>query len=81
MGDKIRPKPLAVTFAAVTFLLDTSGYVWHGLLEQPSIMNILYPGFWSNWTLMGIGLIGTVIGAYILGYVFAWIYNWAQKFK
>ncbi len=77
----IKAKPLAVTLAAMTFLLDLSGYVWHGLLGQPSIMNILYPGFWSNWTLMLYGLVGTVVGAYITGYVFAWIYDWAQKFK
>ena len=78
---KINPKPLAVTFVVVAFLLDVVGYVWHGILGQPSIMNLLYPGFWSNWTLMGMVLVACLVSAYILGYVVAWIWNWAQKFK
>ncbi len=79
---KINPKQLAITFAVATFVLvDVAGYVWHGLLGQPSFMNILYPGFWSNWTLMGYGLVLSLAYAYLSGYVVAVIYNWAQKFK
>lgn len=68
-------KAFAAASAAITAVVDVSGYVWHGLLGQPSVMNTLYPGFWSNWTLMFLGLVGTVVGAYILGYAFAWVYN------
>jgi hypothetical protein len=79
---KINPKPLAITFAVATFVLvDVAGYIWHGLLGQPSFMNILYPGFWSNWTMMGLGLVGSLVFAYVSGYVVASIYNWAQKFS
>ena len=60
MADKIRPKQLAVTFVVVAFLFDVVGYIWHGILGQPSIMNVLYPGFWSNWTLMGMALVGFI---------------------
>ena len=72
-------KSFSFASAAITFVLDVSGYVWHGLLQQPSMMNILYPGFWSNPALLALGLIGTVVGAYALGYLFAWTYNWHDK--
>ncbi|MBI2579125.1 MAG: hypothetical protein HYW26_05415 [Candidatus Aenigmarchaeota archaeon] len=75
----LNEKAFAFASAAVTALTDVAGYVWHGLLQQPSMMNTLYPGFWSDWTLMALGLIGTVVGAYILGYVFAWAYNKQSK--
>lgn len=82
MTERINPKVLAVTFAIFTFVADLTGYIWHGLLGQPSAVNLLYPGFWSNWTLMLYGLVGTVVYAFVLGYVFAWIYNWSLiKFK
>ena len=69
----LNPKAFAFTSAVITALVDVFGYIWHGLLQQPSIMNILYPGFWSNTQLMAIGLAITVAGAYILGYAFAWL--------
>lgn len=75
----LNEKAFAFASAATTALLDIAGYVWHGLLGQPSIMNTLYLGFWSNWTLMIIGLVGTVVAAYILGYAFAWLYNKKEK--
>jgi len=68
-------KGLAIASATITFLLDAFGYVWHGMMSQPSMMNSLYPGFWSNWTLMIYGLVGTVVGAFIAGYLFALVYN------
>ena len=70
---------MAMTFAVFTFFVDITGWVWHSLLGQPSVMNTLYSGFWSSYTLMLYGLVGTVVYAYALGYVFAWIYNWAEK--
>lgn len=82
MVEKLNPKVIAKTFAIVTLFIDLTGYVWHGLLRQPSFMNLLYPGFWGNWTLMLYGLIGSVVYAFILGWVFALIHNWvAKKFK
>ncbi|MBI2075888.1 MAG: hypothetical protein HYT72_01410 [Candidatus Aenigmarchaeota archaeon] len=75
----LNPKAFAFASAAVTVAVDISGYVWHGLLQKPSLMNSLYPGFWSNWTLMIIGLAGTVAAAYALGYLFAWAYNKKEK--
>ncbi len=77
----LNTKALAGASAVVTFAVDAAGYAWHGLLGQPSIMNTLYPGFWSNWTLMTLGLAGTVAGAYAIGYIFAWAYNRLEKKK
>ncbi|MBI2583356.1 MAG: hypothetical protein HYW25_01695 [Candidatus Aenigmarchaeota archaeon] len=79
MSEKIKPKALALTFATAAFILDVAGYVWHGLLGQPSFMNDLYPGFWGDPVLLLWGLAGTLAGAYVLGYIFAWVYNWAEK--
>ena len=75
----LKPKVMAMTFAVFTFFLDITGYIWHGLMGQPSMVNVLYSGFWSNWTLMLWGLVLTVIYAFATGYIFAWIYNWAEK--
>ncbi len=75
----LKTKTMAVTFAVFTFFIDITGWIWHGLMGQPSVMNTLYPGFWSNYTLMLYGLLGTVVYAFIVGYVFAWIYNWTEK--
>jgi len=34
----LSPKVLAVMFALATLFLDLTGYVWHGLLAQPSAL-------------------------------------------
>jgi hypothetical protein len=77
--DKINPKVLAITFAIIAFIADVAGYVWHVILGQPSIMDLLYPGFWGNWNLMLTALAACLVSAYALGYVFAWVYNWSGK--
>ncbi len=76
MGDKIHPKALSLALAAVTILMDIIGYVYHGLMQQPSLVNLLYPGFWSNPLLMFYGLIGTLAMALAFGYIFALAYNY-----
>ena len=82
MVERLNPKVLAVTFTLVALLLDISGYIWHGLLGQTSFMNLLYPNFWSNWSLMLYYLVLTLVWAFVFGYVFALMYNWAaKKFK
>lgn len=73
--DKLNREAFARASALITVVVDVIGYLWHGLLKQPSIMDVIYPGFWGNWTLMLIGLAGTAAGAYLLGYLFAWAYN------
>ena len=75
----LNEKSFALASAAIAFIVDIAGYLWHGILQQPSVMNILYPGFWNNYILMFLGLIGTVVGACILGYIFAWSYNKGEK--
>jgi predicted CDP-diglyceride synthetase/phosphatidate cytidylyltransferase len=82
MVNKINPKVLAISFLLITLFWDIVGYIWHGLLRQPSVIDIVYPSFWSSPTLLLYGLIGTLISAYICGYIFALIYNWSSiKFE
>ena len=82
MAGDIKPKVLAITLTVLAFIVDIVGYFWHGILGQPSIMDQLYPGFWSNWNLMLTALVACLVSAYALGYAFAIIYNWAgRKFK
>lgn len=71
----LNPKSLAIASAITALIVDVASYVYHGLLQQPSTMNLLYPGFWGNPALLAYGLVGTLIGAFVLGYVFAWLYN------
>lgn len=77
--NELSPKSIAISLMIITFIMDVAGYFWHGLLGQPSMVNVLYPGFWSDWGLMAYGLLGTMAMAYVFGYVFAWLYNWALK--
>ena len=70
---------MAIAVTLFALFVDITGWIWHGLLGQPSVMNTLYPGFWSSPTLLLYGLIGSLVYAFILGYVFAWVYNWTEK--
>ena len=79
MAEKLNPKAFAIALTIVTFILDLSGYVWHGMYGMPSIMGMMYPGFWGSWIMMLYGLIGTLVLAFVFGYLFAWLYNWAGK--
>jgi hypothetical protein len=82
MAEKLNGKVLAVSFALTALAMCLLGYVWHGILGQTSVMNTVYPGFWSDWTLMLWGLACVLFAAFVSGYVFAWTYNWAlKKFK
>ena len=79
MTEKIKPKILAISFTLFTIFLEATGFVCHGLLGMPSIMNSVYPGFWSNPELLLLAFVGSLVYAYIAGYIFALIYNWASK--
>ena len=77
----LNKKAFGFASAAAAAALDIFGYIWHGMLQQPSAMNILYPGFWNNSALMTLGLFGSVAGSYVLGYGFAQAYNKAESYK
>jgi len=68
-----------IASSLTVFLLDVFGFFWHGMMGQPSMMNALYPGFWMSPMMMLIGLVATVVGAYIVGWLFAAIYNRYEK--
>lgn len=56
-----------------------TGIVWHGLFGQPSMMNLMYPGFWGS----GMNYLIAIIGGFILGAFYGWlfavVYNWTLK--
>ncbi len=65
--------------AIVVVIVELSGYLWHGMMGQPSMMNFMYPGFWGNPAMMLIALAASVVFAYAAGYAFAWLYNEYNK--
>ncbi|MBI4018731.1 MAG: hypothetical protein HY364_00575 [Candidatus Aenigmarchaeota archaeon] len=75
MRNELKPKSFGAASVFITLIFDATGYVWHGILQQPSLINIIYPGFWGDPASLAAGLITTVAGAYALGYAFAWAYN------
>lgn len=77
LNEKVTANALVV-FA---LFVDITGWIWHSLLGQPSILNNLYPGFWQTPRLLFFGLVGSLIAAYIYGYAFAKIWNWVEKRK
>ena len=82
MAARLDEKITAWTFVVFTFfVLDLPAFVWHGPLGQPSIINLIYPGFWQNQWMMFYGLIGSLLYAYVAGIAFAKIWNRISKNK
>ncbi len=77
--ETLNPNALAMTFAVIVFIICVIAYLWHGLMGQPSMIGYMYPGFWMSPMMMLVGLVVSLIAAYILGYIFALVYNWAEK--
>ena len=73
---KLNPTAFAHAAVLIVILFDMVAYVWHGALQQPSLANAIYPGFWTNPVLLAAALISSLIGAYAFGYLFARTYNW-----
>ena len=63
-------------FGAVVAL---TGIVWHGMMGQPSMMNLMYPGFWGSMMNYPITLVGGFILGAFYGWLFAVVYNWTLK--
>ena len=81
MANKLDEKVLANALVLFALFVDITGWLWLGLLGQPSILNTLYPGFWQTPRLLLFGLVGSLIVAYVYGYAFAKIYNWVSARK
>ncbi|MBS3054454.1 MAG: hypothetical protein J4431_02875 [Candidatus Aenigmarchaeota archaeon] len=75
----LKPQALGIASSATVAVVDVAGYIWHGLMGQPSVMDILYPGFWTSPLMLALGLAGSVAAAYGLGYFFALAYNMQEK--
>ncbi len=60
-------------------VVAVTGIVWHGLLRQPSMMNVMYPGFWGS----GFNFVVALAGGFVLGAVYSWlfavVYNWTLR--
>ncbi len=76
---KLDIKVVALALAVFGVITAITGIVWHGFLGQPSILNLLYPGFWDN----PVNYLVVIIAGFILGIfygaIFAWSYNWVLK--
>lgn len=82
MGEKLHKLDIKVTaLASGVFgvLTAITGVLWHGLLKQPSFMNLLYPGFWNNPINYLVALVASFALGLIYGALFAWSYNWILK--
>lgn len=61
--------------AAVAF----TGIIWHGMLRQPSIMNMMYLNFWGSPVNYVVALVGGFALGAFYGWLFAVVYNWVLK--
>ncbi len=77
--EQLNPKAFGTALAGITLIIDLVGYILHGILNQPSVINLLYPGFWGNYSLILLWFAGSVVSAYIIGCLFAYIYNSVNK--
>ena len=75
----LNPHAFGLAAAIVTLLVELFGYLWHGMMGQPSMMSFMYPGFWGNPVMMLTALAASVVFAYAAGYAFAWLYNKYSK--
>ncbi len=82
MANKMHPlnvRTVAMATGLFGLFAMATGVVWHGILGQPSIMNLVYPGFWSSQLNWLIALVIGFVAGKIYGAAFAWIFNWTLK--
>lgn len=63
-------------FGAVASL---TGILWHGMMGQPSMMNLMYPNFWGSMMNYPVALVGGFVLGAFYGWLFAVVYNWTLK--
>lgn len=70
-----------VTVATGLFgaVVAVTGILWHGMIGQPSMMNLMYPGFWGSMMNYPVVLVGGFILGAFYGWLFAVVYNWTLK--
>ncbi len=66
----------SITLGLFGILVAITGVIWHGILGQPSVMNLLYPDFFSNTVNWLVLIIAFFIGGLIYGALVAWTYNY-----
>lgn len=83
MAEKMNPKAFAIALTLLAFVLYLLGFAGRGMLGSPYMMGMMYSGYLAtgavSWSLSLLGLIGTLVAAFVLGYIFALLYNWADK--
>src|SRR3989338_2167365 len=57
----LNPHAFGLAAAIVTLLVELFGYLWHGMMGQPSMMSFMYPGFWGNSVMMLTALAASVV--------------------
>ncbi len=60
-------------------VVAATGIIWHGMLGQPSMMNMMYSGFSGNALSYPVALIGGFILGAFYGWLFAVVYNWTLE--
>ena len=77
--EGLNPKAFGTALTGIVLIFDVVAYIWHGLFLQPSLITLIYPGFWSSYGLILAWFAGSLISAFILGYLLAAIYNKLNK--
>ncbi len=76
---KLDVKVVALALGIFGVLTTITGIVWHGFLRQPSVLNLLYPGFFDNPVNYLVLIIATFALGIFYGALFAWSYNWVLE--
>lgn len=78
---ELNPHALGVGVAVTAIAWWLVGLGWHGMMGQPSMMMMLYPGtgMYLNPMIQGYLLIAFAVGGYLTGWLTATGYNWALK--
>ncbi len=72
-------KIVAIATGLFGAVAAATGVLWHGFMGQPSIMNMMYPGFWGGAMNYPLALVGGFILGAFYGWLFAAVYNWTLK--
>jgi len=78
----LSPTASGVAGAILGFIVGLIGFVWHGMMAQPTFMGMMYRTFsylHPGWFL--VILLTLVVTGFVFGYLFAAFYNWALKKK
>lgn len=78
--SELNSQALGISFAITGFVGWIIGLLWHGMMNQPTMMGMMYPGFSFFNPMNSVSiLLLFVVGGYIAGELIARFYNWVLK--